>query len=81
MSQHYADLIEQWRIAAAATRDAQTKLTVVFNAHLDGKGPAPDAAAIEHLRRLRDIEHAKLEAAMEYARRTASGPPTGLGDL
>lgn len=81
MGQRYAELIEHWRTAAAETRDAQAKVTAVFNAHLEGKGPAPEAASIEHLRKLRDIEHAKLDAAMEYARKTASGPPTGLGDL
>jgi hypothetical protein len=81
MSQRYADLIEQWRLAAAQTRQAQARLTAIFNAHLEGKGPAPDAATVERLRTLRDIEHAKLGAAMEYARQTASGPPTGLGSL
>jgi hypothetical protein len=81
MSERYAELIAQWRAAAAATRKVQTKVTVAFNRHLDGKGPPPEAETIEHLRRLRDIEHAKLEAAMEYARQAASGPASGLGDL
>ena len=81
MSRRYAELIAQWREAAAQTRDAQAKLTVIFNAHLEGKGPAPDADAIQQLRKLRDIEHAKLDAAMAYARKTAKGQPTGMGDL
>ena len=81
MSQRYAELIEQWRSAAAETRDAQEHLTRAGHAHLEGKGPAPDAASVERLRKLRDVEHAKLEAAMAYARQTASGPPTGRGAL
>jgi len=81
MSQRYAELIDRWRLAAAETRQAQARLTAIFDAHLEGKGPAPEAAAIERLRKLRDVEHAMLEAAMAYARKSASGPPTGLGSL
>jgi hypothetical protein len=81
VSQRYAQLIAEWRTAAAETRKAQAKLTLSLDAHLNGKGPAPDPSSIDYLRKLRDIEHAKLEAAMEYVRKTASGPPTGSGNL
>jgi hypothetical protein len=81
MSQHYAELIDEWRAASARTRAAQAELKAIFEAHLDGNGPAPEQKLIEHLRELRDIEHAKLEAAMAYVRKTASGPPTGHGSL
>jgi len=81
MSQRYAKLIDEWRAASADTRAAQAELKAAFEAHLEGKGPAPQAHAIERLRELRDIEHAKLEAAMAYVRKTAAGPPTGHGRL
>jgi hypothetical protein len=81
MSQRYAQLIDEWRAASAETRAAQAELKAVFEAHLDGKGPAPEPRTIERLRELRDIEHAKLDAAMAYVRKTASGPPTGHGKL
>jgi hypothetical protein len=76
MSQRYAQLID-----SARTRAAQAELKTIFEAHLDGKGPAPDLALVERLRELRDIEQAKLEAAMAYVRKTAAGPPSGLGSL
>jgi hypothetical protein len=81
MSQRYAELIDQWRAASARTRAAQADLKAIFEAHLEGKGPPPEQALIERLRELRDIEHAELEAAMAYVRKTASGPPTGHGSL
>jgi hypothetical protein len=81
MSQRYAQLIDEWRAASARTRAAQAELKAIFEAHLDGKGPAPDHELVEQLRALRDIEQAKLEAAMAYVRKTASGPPSGLGSL
>jgi hypothetical protein len=81
MSQRYAELIDDWRAASARTRAAQAALKTIFEAHLEGKGPAPEQRLIEQLRELRDVEHAKLEAAMAYVRKTASGPPTGYGSL
>jgi hypothetical protein len=81
MSQRYAELIDEWRKASSATRAAQAELKAVFEAHLEGKGPPPTARDTERLRELRDIEHAKLDAAMTYVRRTASGPATGHGSL
>jgi hypothetical protein len=81
MSQGYAELIAQWRTAAAETREAQVRLTVAFNAHLGGNTAAPEPASIQHLRKLQDVEHTKLQAAMECASKTDSGFPTGPGDL
>jgi hypothetical protein len=81
MSQRYAELIDDWRAACARTRAAQAELKAIFEAHLDGKGPPPEQRLNEQLRELRDVEHAKLDAAMAYVRKTASGPPTGHGSL
>jgi hypothetical protein len=81
VSQRYAELIDEWRAASAQTRAAQAELKAMFEAHLEGKGPPPAQRLIERLRELRDLEHAKLDAAMAYVRRTASGPPTGHGSL
>jgi hypothetical protein len=81
MSQRYAELIDDWRAASARTRAAQAELKAIFEAHLDGKGSPPEQRLIEQLRELRDVEHAKLDAAMAYVRKTASGPPTGHGSL
>lgn len=80
MSERYAALIESWRAAAARTREAQLALKARFDAHLAG-GPAPSEAEVSLVRELRNAESQKLEAAMEYVRRTALGPPTGFGAL
>lgn len=80
MSERYAALIESWRAAAARTREAQLALKARFDAHLVG-GPAPTEAQVALVRELREIEGHKLEAAMEYVRRTALGPPTGFRSL
>jgi len=43
MSETYASLIEEWRKAAAATREAQARLKAQVDAHLDGC-PEPSVA-------------------------------------
>jgi len=78
MSQRYAALLQDWRDASARTRDAQQKLKAKFDAHMEG-GPAPTEEEVALVRRLREVEGEKLEAAMDYVRQTASGPPTGFG--
>lgn len=80
MSERNAALIESWRGAAARTREAQLALKAKFDAHLAG-GPAPTEAEVTLVRELRDLESQRLEAAMDYVRRTALGPPTGFGSL
>jgi hypothetical protein len=78
MSERYAALLQEWREASARTREAQKRLKAKFDAHLEG-GPAPTEAEVLFVRGLREVEGEKLEAAMEYVRQTASGPPTGFG--
>lgn len=80
MSQRYAALIEQWRAAAAKTREAQLALKAKFDAHLAG-GPAPGEDEVRHVRELREEEGRRLEEAMAYVRRTALGKPTGFDSL
>lgn len=80
MSQRHAALIDRWRAAAARTREAQRALQEKFDAHLAG-GPAPSEDEVQHVRHLRDEEGRRLEEAMDYARRTALGKPTGFGSL
>jgi hypothetical protein len=75
MSERYAALIEEWRSAAARTREAQLGLKAKFDAHIAG-GPAPTEEEVAHVRQLRAVEGEKLEAAMDYVRRTALGRPT-----
>lgn len=78
MSERYSALLQEWREASARTREAQNLLKAKFDAHIDG-GPAPTEDEVKLVRVLRGIEADKLETAMEYARRTAMGPPTGFG--
>jgi hypothetical protein len=78
MSARYAALLQEWREASARTRAAQQDLKAKFDAHLDG-GPAPTDEDLAYMRQLRAVEAAMLEAAMDYVRQTASGPPTGFG--
>jgi hypothetical protein len=79
MSRHHAELVDEWRTAAEESRKARARLSRILDAHLQGKGPAPEPRMIEHVRHLQDLERAKLDAAMEYAKETAAGPPTGFG--
>lgn len=78
MSERYAALLREWREASARTRQAQQELKDKFEAHLNG-GSAPTEDDVALLHRLRVVEGEKLEAAMEYVRQTAFGPPTGFG--
>ncbi len=77
MSETYAALIDAWRDAAEATREAQTSLTRQFDDHLAGRAPAPSEMDGARLRQLRDTENARLEAAVQYAAKAAHEPPTG----
>lgn len=81
MSETYAILIDAWRAAAEAARQAQARLTREFDDHLAGRGPPPSEMNVARIRQLRDTENAKLEAAVQYAAKAAHGPPTGLGAL
>lgn len=67
----YDDLLEEWRAAAANTRDAQLKLKQAFELFLAGDGPEPSKAVIDEVQLLRDIENAKLQAALAFVRRAA----------
>lgn len=80
MSQTYELLIQQWRAAAARTREGQARLNELFDVHIQG-GPPPSDADVQHMRELREDESRKLEAAMRYARDAAHGPQTGMGEL
>ena len=80
MSETYAALISEWRLAAEATRTAQAALKAQFDAHLEG-GPPPRDEDVRRLQELRAIESRKLDEAMQYVKKTARAPPTGLGSL
>lgn len=80
MSQRYAALLNEWRNAAAAARDAQQRLGERFDRYMAGQGPEPTPDDVKAVARLREIENRKLQAALDYAQRTASGPPTRWGD-
>jgi hypothetical protein len=80
MSETYAALINDWRKASEATRNAQAKLKAQFDAHLGG-GPEPHEEDVRRLRELREIESRKLDEAMQYVKKTARGPRTGMGKL
>jgi hypothetical protein len=71
MSEKYKKLLDEWRGAADKTRAAQQKLKDQFELFLQGRGPEPSKAQTDRVQALRDIESAKLEAAMAYVRRTA----------
>ena len=80
MSETYATLISEWRLAAEATRTAQAALKAQFDDHLEG-GPPPSDEDVRRLHELRAIESRKLDEAMQYAKRAARAPPTGMGSL
>jgi hypothetical protein len=78
VSERYAELINDWRAAAARAREAQQRLNAKFEAHLAG-GPEPTPQDIENVRALRTLETAKLHLTMEYIKRTAGRPPVPSG--
>lgn len=71
MSATYKKLLDEWRAAADGTRKAQQTLKEGFESYLEGCGPEPTREMVDHVQALRDAERQKLEAAMEYVRRTA----------
>ena len=79
MSETYAALIKEWRVAAEATRKAQVALKAKFDAHLEG-GPAP-SDDVRRLHALRTIENKKLDEAMKYVKSAPHGPQTSMGKL
>jgi hypothetical protein len=81
MSETYASLVEEWRQAAAATRQAQARVNRQFDEHLAGRASAPLDVDVEFIRQLRSLESEKLEAALRYAAKAARSPPTGFGRL
>ena len=64
MSTRYQELIEQWREAAARTREAQRLLKLAFDAHIAG-GPAPsDEEVAERIRVYWRPYHERLQSAL-----------------
>ena len=80
MSETYAALINEWRVAAEATRKAQVALKTKFDAHLEG-GPPPSDDDVRRVHELHKIENRKLDEAMKYVKKAARGPQTGMGKL
>jgi hypothetical protein len=70
MSERYEQLLAEWRACASETRDAQARVREQFDAFLDGRGPEPSVRELKQLDQLREVENAKLEAAMRYLRET-----------
>lgn len=73
MDHTYDALLADWRAAAGRTRDAQQKLKEAFELFLQGGGSEPSKAEIDRVQALRDVENAKLEAALAYVRKSARG--------
>ncbi|WP_427913412.1 hypothetical protein ACPWT1_00075 [Ramlibacter sp. MMS24-I3-19] len=73
MSAAYDKLLDDWRQAAAETRRAQQVLKVRFDLFLQGCAPEPSEADIARMNALRDVESARLQAALASVRRIAAG--------
>jgi hypothetical protein len=80
VSTRYKQLIDDWREAAARTRERQRLLNIAFDEHIAG-GPEPSEEDVAALSELRQIEADKLEEAMDYLRRTSTGGPSTPGEL
>lgn len=73
MSARYQELLDEWRAAAAASKEGQSRLKDRLDAFLEGRGAEPSEHEVKEVHRLREVEMTKLEKAMRYLRETGPG--------
>lgn len=66
MSEKARHAIDEWKQADAAARAAEVRLTAAWNDYHLQKAPAPTAALLAEVARLRQIAQEKLAAAIQF---------------